>query len=163
MGQKGHNWGRPGVTGRQGAGGHLDRILGPGLGRIPGTGFCPPPFSSCGSCPCCLGTCALSKCIGACKSEKVSDDGSGGPSPLGCFPGPLPKACPPIKNLRIVNQKSSNYTRQKTFNECWTHCKELASNGLCNAWTYDTNSKGCFIYDTFPKCYNTEEYEGWIS
>merc|ERR1719481_660063 len=65
MGLKGQ-FGRPGVRGRQGAGGQL--------ARIPGTGFCPPPFSSCGSCPCCLGTCALSKCIGACKSEKVSDD-----------------------------------------------------------------------------------------
>merc|ERR1712098_647199 len=79
-----------------GADGHLDRILGPGLGRIPGTGFCPPPFSSCGSCPCCLGTCALSKCIGACKSEKVSDDVLGKGSGVGSvftvtskYPGPV--------------------------------------------------------------------------
>merc|ERR1712098_167682 len=146
--------------GQKGQRGKTEGLVRLGAG---GQGFCPPPLARCGSCPCCLGGCVLSNCIGHCKSKKVSDDGSGGLSPLGCFPGPLPKACPPIKNLRIVNQKSSNYTRKKTFNECWTHCKELASNGLCNAWTYDTNSKGCFLYDTFPKCYNTEEYEGWIS
>merc|ERR1711872_415411 len=91
--------------------------------------------------------------------------GSGGLSQEGCFPGPPLNACPPIKNLRIVNQKYSNWTLQKTYDDCWQYCKALASNSNegCNAWTYSTTSMGCFAYNSFPACYNTEEYEGWIS
>merc|ERR1711872_922647 len=95
----------------------------------------------------------------------MGQKGSGGLSQEGCFPGPPLNACPPIKNLRIVNQKYSNWTLQKTYDDCWQYCKALASNSNegCNAWTYSTTSTGCFAYNSFPACYNTEEYEGWIS
>merc|ERR1711872_198989 len=69
-----------------------------------------------------------------------------------CFPGPPPRGCPPVRNTRIVVQKYYDLSRRRDFNECWNHCKELASdtNIGCYAWTFDLINRDCYTYNTLP-------------
>ena len=100
--------------------------------------------------------------------------------PDNCFYG----ACPPRRDVRIVDEDYYDRTTIADYRKCWQHCKFLRGGILsllrfehlndafilepnigCLVWTYNSTSDcdNCFTYNRFPDCYMVDRSVGWYS